>query len=285
MKTNTYLDNFIKVIEENIDHDNLTHFYNNLKTLDYRVRKINPHISFKSIVAGSYRSKTNRIDIYDDEESIIYHELLHMASSMYVDKKQYEGFCDMSFDMADYIIGSAINEGYTELLARRLFNIESTVCNGYEYATYIAMLLEKIVEKDNMQRYYFTANLPGLIDELCLYDSKDNIINFLTDSDYVLESLDKKIIVFRKESVLDALTDMNKFLATNYAKKMYQFYTDEKITKQEMIRAIYNYNDSLVDERYQITTKEDIYNYLSELFGLKDKTIVTDYKLIRIKEE
>ncbi len=281
---NKYLDHFVDGIRNNIDADNLSNMNRNLATLDYRVRKINPYISFNSVVSGVYDSKKNRIDIFEENEAIIYHELLHMASSIYKNKKRYEGLCDMSLDIDNRIIGIALNEGYTEVLARRLFNINSTVCNGYEYAVYIAQLLEIIIGKDNMERYYFNANLPGLIDDLSKYNSLNQVIDFIEACDFVLGSLDKSFIKFRREAVWTKLGEINKFLSTTYARKMYNLYKQKSISKEVLIKEMFKYNSLLVDDRYEITTQEDINGYLRELFGLSDKSILKEYKLIRVKD-
>ncbi len=283
-KSNGYLTNFENIISNNIDKDDLSNFYRNIKTLVFKIKAFNPNVSFWTTVTGNYDSKKNKINVYEASDDIIYHELLHMASSFYQKGIWREGFFLRDSNVKS--LGVGLNEGYTELLARRLFNIDSKVCNGYEYQVYIVRLLERIIGKDYMQRYYFNANLPGLIDDLSQYNSQEDIIKFLHNTDYILNVLDKAA-VFRKNQVCSILTKINEFLSKTYMKKMYLEYQAGTISRKNMLTKIALFNNQLIDDsekedEYTITNVEDTSNYMSQV--INDRSLVNEYKLIKVKQ-
>ena len=65
-------------------------------------------------------------------------------------------------------IGRGLNEGYTELLSERYFNVSAT----YWFERVFAIQLEKIVGEDFLKENYFNHNLQAIRDKLAEYSSK-----------------------------------------------------------------------------------------------------------------
>ena len=66
-------------------------------------------------------------------------------------------------DINDVSLGIGLTEGYTTLLCNRYFDQND---NGYPVEKYITLELEKIIGKNNMEKYYFKADLFSLLKAL-----------------------------------------------------------------------------------------------------------------------
>ena len=154
-----------------------------------------------TVVLGSYRSDKNTIKVVDEtDESTIFHELFHLASSYYDSKTKmsYCGFHQINM-ITIYNVGRGINEGYTQLLTNRY-----SKGNPYSYSeeTRIASIIENVIGKENMQKHYFMGNLKGLIDELAKYISKEEIMKFIQMVDFDVEYRYQKALIPGKEKKL-----------------------------------------------------------------------------------
>lgn len=164
------------------------------------------------IRAGSYFPQKKKIEIYlDSDNSTLYHELLHVASS------------DFSYNASGFNIylknggslGKGLNEGYTELLNQRFFNKNS---NSYIRLIKLAELIELFYEnKEDMVTDYFNADLLGLIGELLKTMSLEEAIDIIVDIDSFLDN---------KMSTLDYLKLKQKIL------KLYEKNQNIKTQKQ-----------------------------------------------------
>ena len=193
------IDRFISVIMYNVDSQDLDNFYCNIKKIKIKKKRFCGNPLSKVMTVGTYDVRKNEIKLYDGCETDLYHELMHMASSRYEDGNRYEGFATNCYENANSeYIGYGLNEGYTELLTRRYFDIkddESDVSDGYDYLVYLARLIEIIVGEEKMQHFYFKADLPGLISELskyvplCIEAAKNACLNpyEITDSVYKID--------------------------------------------------------------------------------------------------
>ena len=128
----------------------------------------------------------------------LYHELLHMSSTI-IDKENNIAFSGFSQIGKNIPIGVALDDGYTELLLYRMFDLNKEHI-AYKYEVIISNLIEQIINQDKMSNLYFNANLYELVKELEKYNTKENIIKFLEDLDsvYVLEEQSKK---YRKDKI------------------------------------------------------------------------------------
>lgn len=171
---------FIKKITQ-IPNVDLTNLYNNIKTLKVETNK-NKHKMAKMNKNGSYVADENTIYIYNIKS--IYHELLHMASSIY-DKKTDRRYIGLSQTFPKngklYGIGKGINEGYTDVLANRHFGKK---IHSYLEQAKIASWIESVIGNE-MMNYYFKADLLSLVNDLSEYDEIENIKNLLIKIDIV----------------------------------------------------------------------------------------------------
>ena len=144
------VDYFSFVLENNIDKNLLTLFYNNISTLKIDNRSILIERIFNffndTITTGQYYIDDNVISVLplkdnvflgkyigiDSEEytANVFHELLHMSST-YVDNNTdmiFSGFSQIGKNN----IGIAMDDAYTEMLVYRLFDFNKDYMS-YQY--------------------------------------------------------------------------------------------------------------------------------------------------------
>lgn len=145
---------------------------------------------------AEYGIKFNQLRIMVERfKSAIMHEVFHLASSVVTKKCIYSGFQQLDRTNGT-LIGIGLNEGYTNLLDKRYFGDyvpEKSDDLKYTYiiTTTIASLLEKFVGQENMETWYFTADLESLVNYLSNYVSRDDCIAFLMAMDNVLMLADR----------------------------------------------------------------------------------------------
>ncbi len=274
---------FANVIIKNFPTEDLTNFYININNLKARAKNFGiQNLILKSKTAGEYDPKKNEITVDDDTaESTIYHELFHMASSIYKDGIRYSGFHQSSFKHGIGSLGRGIDEGYTELLSRRYFTPDSSVTCAYEYQVFIAEKLEQIIGREKMQKLYLNSNLKGLIDELKQYVSEDEIMKFISNTDFLVKHMDdKKFQLFEKNMIGNCLKNINRFVIICYSKKLQQQVKDGKIsTNDEILQNLAEYISSLPSNikirkcKYEVMTGEDIQESLQASFENTNVTV------------
>ena len=79
-------------------------------------------------------------------------------------------------------VGRGINEGYTEILRERYFDIDLRE-TGYLYEYQMTKILELIIGAEKMEHIYFKGNLLILIRELSNYCSLEEAKQFIDDMD------------------------------------------------------------------------------------------------------
>lgn len=104
------------------------------------------------------RSCTYQIHTYD----VSNHELLHLSSA------------NLKNDFGIYSKG--LDEGYTSLLAERYFGEKTS--DDYIFFKNIMLILERIVGGNRMEKFYFNADVLGLINELKKYTTMEEIDGF-----------------------------------------------------------------------------------------------------------
>ena len=159
-------------------HNNLTTVYDNLNNL-----KIKKNIFLVlSGATGGYSADKNMIS-YATNESIG-HEFLHLASSKY-DKENDVIFSGFKQQKGIACIGRGLNEGYTELLASKIYNKNNKI-TAYKKLVRIAELFQLFFDDPKeMENYYFNHNLPGLIHYMEQFAPKDEIIKLILDVDNI----------------------------------------------------------------------------------------------------
>lgn len=204
---------FIKRLVQEFPDVDCTNLYNNINELRIKNESFLTTINH---LGGYYDPTSNRL-VYNNKlpeayrRTIMYHELLHMASSYKSDKKIYSGFLQVDNKIT---VGIGINEGYTQLLTDKLIKTISLL-QPYETESRIAGEIERIVGQDKMQELYFRADLPGLIAELSKYATRNEVIKFINEVDFAHNYKYKK---FRKEDthmIKEVFTDINNFLSSS----------------------------------------------------------------------
>ena len=249
MKFGELFSRFTDVILSKFYYVNLTNFYNNLNEIRidlYDSRTRNKY--FCRGILGYYDVKKNAIKLDEDYVSvIIFHELFHMASSVYLNGNYYSGFRQYSSD--DYTsIGKGLNEGYTQLLTERYFGHNDDFGDLYKYETFIASKLEEIVGRFKMQELYLSANLYGLIKELNKYVSYEEIINFIQCFDFLNNNLNNKtMLMFRMDTIVKRIKIINSFLVKVYLIKLKKEESYDILSNDNVVIKFDRYIDSLLN--------------------------------------
>lgn len=220
---------YLEELKKHVNEEDLKTAYKNIATL--RIRKI---YFMPFPISGAYDSKRNKLIF--KKKKIIGHEFLHMASSVYDKTKKIilSGFCQRR---KGAVIGVGLNEGYTELLNRRLF----TELNGkrtlaYQTLVEVTELIEMFYEdKKKMSHHYFTNNLPAVIEELSKYMPKEEAINTIVEMDKILIAYESSFGTADLKKALNLkykLLDIYKQTHPNELEKITLF--EEKVS-QDMI--------------------------------------------------
>ncbi len=177
---------FIRKIASKNPNWNFDPFYNNLATLSFR--KSN-HFNIGG--TGSYDLKKNIISYSD--ETCIFHELLHTATSMIAAKRYFGGFEQITKGIFHKSIGVGLTEGYTNLLEGRYDTVHGWYCMEMD----IAKNLNRSVS--DMETYYNNMDLFHLVAYLERFTSRRDIIDFLEMLDYINRNQYKESDRLRKE--------------------------------------------------------------------------------------
>lgn len=233
--------NFANTVKENIPEINLAIFLNNLNTLETSIKDFNTsNKKSNHNIAGQYNPINNAIKLSKDTYNLtIYHELFH-ASTTVVDKSNemiYCGFHQISDKNKQ--IGESLNEGYTQYLAEKYFGNNNSLITAYVYEKRIAEILEIIVGKEQMQLFYFNANLSGLIQYLKKYAPEEEIYKFINTLDFLKEHTgDKHLISSSKKIIINGFEFINSFLLKTALRKNIINTTATQISTEEILKSL-----------------------------------------------
>lgn len=250
----------VKKFEKKLIHlksFNKSFFYSNVSSL-----KIERNGFLTRIYSGTYDIRSNTIHLIDNFE--FPHELNHMSSTFYDGKSYYSGFSQKG-------IGDGLNEGYTELLAGRYFHKN----DSYPVETKITSNLEKIIDKDKMEEFYYTANLYDLVKELEQYDSRENVLDFIHCVDVISFIVDNFIL--RKlyyHILIKCMKKVNLYLLKWNAIKQKKLLDDNIISNKQCYNDVVRYSKRLV----QLSNLDSIkYKVLDKKLITKEIKKVLDY--------
>ena len=138
-----------------------------------------------------YYPESNKIIVFDEKNVMdyhIFHILFHMLSTYVDEDKIYCGFSQINKKtLATRFYG--INEGYTQYLKERVFKPDTISDNNDTYSymlqKHIAKHLEIIVGRSTMEKLYAEGNIYELIFQLEQYSTREDILNFLDNMDYI----------------------------------------------------------------------------------------------------
>ena len=210
------------------DIDNLLYCCINLQ--DVKLNKLKPtskepkdRILFR-LFDGSY-DKLNNIIEYKTKNDIS-HELLHLASTKPTKYKtgKKSGF--------SYVIGTkkyleGINEGYTELLNRRIFFNEKYNTYSYRKKVYFMRLIELLYNSPkDMEADYFKANSKAFIKQLTNFTTK-NEFNELSSTmdklDFTIKNDELKKTFILLQNIISRTNDDKKIiLSKKYTNEYYK---------------------------------------------------------------
>lgn len=205
---------FYTKLKEEVPPLCLLSFYQNITSLTIEEKRGLINTLRSVLTAGSYDFYNNKISIYPFQErycDILKHELLHMSTRKKTKDKCHIGFLQVQKNIH---IGSALNEGYTEIMCKRLQE-DYIISSSYQYEMILAEIIEKIIGKEKMKELYFTANLYELVNILSKYNTKKNIKNFLIDMDYI------SLPIYKKE-LSNTIIDINNFIYETFTNWLIQ---------------------------------------------------------------
>ena len=259
------INKFIEMLHDNFSEEMLLYFYRNIVSLNTKFVSKQKDFTNDSIVLGSYRADKNEMLISDEtDESTIFHELFHLASSYYDSKNKmvYCGFKQRN-QSASYNIGIGINEGYTQLLTNR-YSEE----NPYSYPkeTRIAEIIESVIGKENMQKYYFTANLKGLIAELTKYKSEEEVMKFIQMVDFSLKYSLNIFLIPSKDKKLESCEQyIEKFMLDISLNKIKSEITNYNLNTLVLkLRSLYM---NVIYNNHKTISKFEFAEYVSKVLG------------------
>src|SRR5574344_640205 len=180
---NPNIKEFVNILDNSLNHVNLNYFYRNIQSV--KIKNVdtikNSRNSNKTV--AQYSHFNNLITLSKDaSESSIHHELLHLSSSISIDKNSWSGFSQKIDKVCP--IGYGLNEGYTALLTNEFFN---GGLYSYPFECKIAFLVENIVDQEEIEKLYFEADLKGLISIFEQYSEINSILRFIKDLDFYNE--------------------------------------------------------------------------------------------------
>lgn len=261
---------FGDILEKEFPNDSLINFNNNVN--EVKIKRTGNVLLSSSI--GTYSCKENEIDYCII--SSIYHELFHMASSVFDNDKKltYSGFrqvcCERGSELKGTNIGVGINEGYTELLAHRYFEDKHKLSKAYKFEVGIVEKLEKIVGQDEMKRLYLNANLMGLIENLKQYSSEEEILNFINSVDLVSKH-SGDLFLLGNDKIKESIMNVYSFLLRTYIVKLKKQIENGILSINEFIEQSTQYIKSLgtsvkvSGHKYEYLTEDDLHNILNDI--------------------
>lgn len=196
------INNFICIMSSECKFFSQKNFIENFKTL--KIKELTPEEikKFKKEKSlnfcSSYNDEKNLIVLNQMEYDHIFHEFFHFSS-----KKNDAVFNEGLYYYIENVgyIGRGINEGYTEILRERYFDIDLKK-TGYLYEYQMTQILEKIIGKEIMEYAYFQGNILNIIEELANYCTKEEAKKFIDNMDlmvFLLKKDDEKSKKTRKE--------------------------------------------------------------------------------------
>ena len=277
-KYNYAIMEFVRVMNNKIPKENLNNFYNNINEL-----KIKDNcFSIKNSVFADYDVKRNSIRLFrNDFFTVVYHELLHMASSNYKNKIRYSGFRQT---MGSNSIGEGINEGYTQLLTERYFGHVNELKGIYEYEMHMAKKLEEIVGQRKMENMYFNANLKKLVMELSNYSSEDDIKKFIANVDFInVHIKNTNPTPLLKNLLARSIKETNYYLFETYLTKLKYKLDNNEIDSELCQKLVTEFALSLGNTakvgsiKYETLSVDYITETISQILNNNEKKQVTKY--------
>lgn len=245
---------FYEVLKSNIDNSLLANFEKNIKDLQIHNNK-----KFSLLTAAYYEPSFNSIYIGKKTNlDYLYHELLHMSSTHREKNILFSGFTQYTHGS---LIGTGFDEGYTELFKQRYLSNKKS--DGvYQHMVKIISIIEDVVGKDNMTKYYFQSDLDSLCNCLKKYLDEENIKSLIDDTDYLVECFKHFQSGITYSYNLNKLNNINKNLSKMLINKlkMNDEYNDENINAIKNILPSFFYSRGNI---YKLQTEFENQKYIA----------------------
>lgn len=204
---------FTTILINNCNNINLDNFINKFKTVKIMLNQLESDEKIDGIRTGAYNVAKN--EIYINDFSCIYHELMHLSSTSFKYSYIVSGFA--LFDLNNSRINNYFNEGYTQLLTERYFD-DKDKGKIYTFAVLVSSEIEKIIGKNKMEELYFNSDFVGLVNELEKYETTENIVEFFGALEFFEITnnfkMDKNIV--KITNVDDELIDKNMIIISDF---------------------------------------------------------------------
>ena len=243
---------FAQLMVDKFPSNNLIMLYNNINELKIKTfdevdndkKESLKNLIFKrgskTLSAASYSDAFNTISIPKvGGEIYLPHELFHMATN-FKSKEKNVRFCGFSQKQLNIpqIIGTGINEGYTELMVKKYYGDDYlSSAASYTLLFKIMEVIESIVGKEKMENYYLNANLNGLVNELTKYAKYDDVLKFISSMDFLYNNFDEFSIKSKKNQQLlsEQVKFINTFIITIGTNKPIKQLSNNEITVDQLI--------------------------------------------------
>lgn len=220
------LNDFVRILYKNVEKDNLYNLATNLRTV--KLERINP---FVWLVAdhsyGTYDSLKNVITYFN--KNSIPHELLHLSSTA---SNSYSGF---NVIKGGINFANGFNEGYTEMLAQKIFFNSVFTNSAYKTNVYLLRLFELLYDDPKeLETAYFNADFENPIKNFLKYGSIEEFKFLIKHLDYFAETSiwnDEENIIF--ELLIDKI---EKTEEKQKVKKANDIYNEYIIAERGMVK-------------------------------------------------
>lgn len=229
-KYKPYLKHFIKKTNANFNFRNSNEILRTLK-----INKLKKSKSKKYGATGYYNFYNNKIKIYIIDT--IYHELFHAFTYHETAKNYFCGF-NQGNDYLD--IANSLNEGYTDLLTKRYFDIEI----AYMMEANIASKIELMLGKEKMRSMYTANDLRGLIEFLSKHSSKQEAIGFITQMDK-LDNYD-----YESKKAINLMNILSNYLVDVYLNFLAENYSLGIIDNADVNNELTKFKDKFVKHAF-----------------------------------
>lgn len=180
-------------------------------------------------IGGYYNFYDNQIVYYDI--SSLGHEILHMASATDNSGMLFSGFERFDGNTRNF---QGLNEGYTELLNRRIFHNKEFQTNVYPINVFLIRMLELLFSKNELENAYFHNNTEFIYQTFLKYGTKEEFLELVKYLDFFCQSViipeDKEMIELLK-SIVQKTHNPNRIKAANNIAEEYDYLMKPKVKR------------------------------------------------------
>lgn len=251
-----HFDIFKKTLTDRFGKESLINFYNNILWLNFSCNIVDRFTLTVLNNYGLYNIHDNKIKMLKKiDRHTLFHELFHSASTIVGNKE----FCSgLSRRINERDIGDGLNEGYTDLMVSKYFDVRLNDENCFCSLVAIAKSLDYLIGKDKMEKFYLNADLHSLVQELSKYYFSEEISNFISTTDFLYYMLAKKYLSTDQLDVLyDIKEEIIKFITRGICLKL----KDENKTLDE----IKQIRESLFEDLFSYIDNQDYLKYIEEI--------------------